>query len=61
MIDDTITSMAKAEWLQIRISTRVKTALEAAAKRDHRTMSNYVLAALAKSDPEIAKALELEQ
>lgn len=52
----TIEAMTKSVWLQLRITEELKAAIEAAAKRDGRTMSNWLLYAASMADPGVAKA-----
>jgi len=40
---DTIARMVKTEWIQIRTDTNTKQVLETAAKRQGRTLSNYLI------------------
>ncbi len=52
----TIAPMAKSVWIQIRVTEELKAAIETAAKRDGRTMSNWLMYVAAQQDPAIARA-----
>jgi uncharacterized protein (DUF1778 family) len=58
MTDDNtiITPMAKSGWIQIRVSDELKAAIDQAAKRDGRTVSNWLIWLASQHDPTVGQA-----
>lgn len=48
---------AKTEQIQIRVSAPVKRAIETAAKKNGRTLTNYILWLMSHNDEGVAQAI----
>lgn len=53
-----ILPMSKDTQIHLRVSQEAKAAIERAADRDARTVSNWLLWLAAKADPEVARTLK---
>jgi uncharacterized protein (DUF1778 family) len=49
--------MAKTEFIQIRLSKAVKSAIEAAAQKKGQPLTRYLLSLAAQDDPAVKEAL----
>jgi uncharacterized protein (DUF1778 family) len=55
-IDTIIPTMAKSGWIQIRVTEELKASIDQAAKRDGRTVSNWLIWLAAHHDANIRRA-----